>query len=102
MLKVLRNARSVVVAGVVFTALLAGAASPQIASADHCQPEQLIGQEPVIAHDDSPFCTVMDDVVYPTNRYVNDICLYEHPLLRSCDLYFRQVVTLPEGKPEPH
>lgn len=102
MLNVLKNARSLAIAGVAATALIAGAASPQVASADHCQPEQLVGLQPVIAHDDSPFCTVMDDVVYPANRRTNDICLFVHPLLRTCDLYVRDVVELPEGKPEPH
>jgi hypothetical protein len=72
-------------------ALPALAAPP--AQADHCVR--------ILGSDDHAACAVMEGVVYPTFRQVNDTCLFEHPLLRVCDLYVRDIAELPEGEHDP-
>jgi hypothetical protein len=47
--------------------VLLSAASPDAARADRCNPEELVGQEPILwPEDEGPVCDVMLGTVYPS------------------------------------
>lgn len=60
------SARRSALLGMLLAVLIGGAvASAQPAHADRCQPEELLGYNPLIPEGDSPVCQVLIDQVYP-------------------------------------